>query len=75
MRHKCSKEGIECKGVFRVGKPSEAIIKYVNEEEIDLIVMGKKKKIPGYKSMFKIGSVTKKIEEKVDCSILLVDIE
>jgi len=71
----CVKSGIECKGIFRVGKPSESIIKYANEEEIDLIVMGKKKKIPNYKSLFKIGSVTKKVQEKVDCSILLVETE
>jgi len=69
----CNKSGIECEGVFRVGKPSEAIIKYAHENEIDLIIMGKKKKIPNYKSMFKIGSVTKKVQEKVNCSILLVE--
>jgi len=71
----CIKENIQCEGIFKVGKPSEAIIKYANENEIDLIVMGKKKKIPNYKSMFKIGSVTKKVQEKVDCSILLVEID
>ena len=70
----CINSDIECEGIFRVGKPSEAIIKYAHENKIDLIVMGKKKKIPNYKSMFKIGSVTKKVQEKVDCSILLVEI-
>ena len=71
----CVKSGVECKGISRVGKPSDSIIKYANEEEIDLIVMGKKKKIPDYKSMFKIGSVTKKVQEKADCSILIVEVE
>ena len=70
---KCTKEGIECKGIFRVGKPSDSIIKYTNEEEIDLIIMSKKKKIPNYQSLFKMGSVAKKVQEKVNCSILLVD--
>ncbi len=70
---RCRKEGLSCEGIFRVGKPSDSIIKYANEEKIDLIIMGKKKRIPNYKSMFKIGSVTKKVQEKVDCSILLVD--
>ena len=37
--------------------------------------MGKKKKIPNYKSVFKIGSVTKKVQEKIDCPILLVEME
>jgi len=71
----CTQEDIECDGIFRVGKPSEAIIKYANEGKIDLIVMGKTKKIPNYKSLFKIGSVTKKVQEKVNCSILLVEVE
>ncbi len=69
----CRNENIESEGIFRVGKASEAIIKYANENKIDLIVMGKKKKLPNYKSLFKIGSVVKKVQEKVDCSILLVD--
>lgn len=70
---RCIESGIECDGIFRVGKPSEAIIKYAHEEKIDIIIMGKKKKIPNYKSLFKIGSVTKKVQEKVDCSMLLVE--
>lgn len=41
----CVKDDIECDGIFRVGKPAEAIIKYATEEKIDLIVMGKTKKI------------------------------
>ncbi|MBC8502867.1 MAG: hypothetical protein H8D35_07095 [Nitrosopumilus sp.] len=31
------------------------------------------KKVADYKSFFKIGGVTKKVQEKVNCSILLVD--
>lgn len=69
----CRKDGIECEGVFRVGKPSNEIIKYANEAKIDLIVMAKKKSTPNYKSFFKIGSVTKKVQEKVECPILLVE--
>ena len=71
----CRKENIECEGIFRVGKPSESIIKYANENDIDLIVMGKKKKLPNYKSIFKIGSVVKKVQEQVNCSMLLVEID
>ena len=69
----CRKEGLECNGVFRVGKPSESIIKFVNEEKIDLIIMAKKKKVADYKSIFKIGGTVKNVQEKVHCSILLVE--
>ena len=69
----CRKEGVPCDGIFRTGKPSDSIIKYANEQKVDLIVMAKKKKIPNYQSIFGIGSVTKKVQEKTTCPILLVD--
>ncbi len=71
----CRKEGLKCEGIFRIGKPSDSIIKYANEEKIDLIIMAKKKKILNYKSLFKIGNVTKKVQEKTNCPILLVEVE
>ncbi len=72
---RCRKEGVQCNGIFRVGKPSDSIIKYANEEKIDLIIMAKKRKIKNYKSLFKIGSVTKQVQEKVNCPILLIEVE
>lgn len=71
----CKKEGIDCKGIFRTGNPSETIIKYSNDEQIDLIIMGKKRKIPNYKSFLKIGSVAKQVQENVHCPIMLVGVE
>ena len=71
----CRKEGLSCEGIFRTGKPSDSIIKYANEQKVDLIVMAKKKKIPNYQSIFGIGNVTKKVQEKTTCPILLVDTE
>ena len=68
----CRKEGLSSEGVFRTGKPSDSIIKYANEEKVDLIVMSKRK-IPNYQSIFGIGNVTKKVQEKTSCPILLVD--
>ena len=69
----CRKEGIQSQGIFKNGKPSDSIINFSKEEKVDLIVMGKRKKIPNYKSLFRIGSVTRKIQEHVDCSVLLVE--
>lgn len=69
----CRDNGIKCDGIFRTGNPASSIIKYANEENIDLIVMAKMKKSTDYKSFFKIGGTTKKVQEKVDCSILLVE--
>ena len=70
---RCVQEGLQCQGIFRTGKPADAIIKYANENKIDLIIMAKKKKVDDYKSFFKVGGTAKKVQEKVGCSILLVD--
>jgi len=72
---RCRKEGVVCEGIFRTGKPSDSIIKYTQNEKIDLIIMGKKRKLPNYQSLFKIGSVAKKVQEKVKCPILLVEVD
>ena len=71
----CRQEGLKCDGIFRTGKPASSIIKYANEEKIDLIIMAKKKKPTDYKSLFKIGGTAKKVQEKANCSILLVETE
>ena len=69
----CRKDGLKCEGIFRTGNPANSIIKYANDENIDLIVMAKKKKSTDYKSLFKIGGTVKKVQDKADCSILLVE--
>jgi len=71
---RCTKEGILCNGIFRIGNPSDTIAKYANDEHVDLVVMGKKRKIPHYKSLFKIGSVAKQVQENTNCPILLVNV-
>ena len=69
----CREEGLECEGVFKIGKPATSIVQYANDENFDLIIMSKQKKHADYKSFFKIGGTVKKVQEKADCSILLVE--
>ncbi|QLH03334.1 hypothetical protein C5F47_07130 [Nitrosopumilus cobalaminigenes] len=69
----CRESGIECDGIFRTGNPANSIVKYANDEKINLIVMAKMKKSEEYKSFFKIGGTAKKVQDKSDCSILLVE--
>ena len=71
----CRKEGLTCDGIFRTGNPADSIIKYSDQENVDLIIMAKKKKPTDYKSFFKIGGTAKKVQEKAKCSILLVETE
>jgi nucleotide-binding universal stress UspA family protein len=58
-----------------VGFPAEEIIKVVEEKNIDLIVMAKRRKLKGVKKLLSLGSVSRKIVENVKCPVLLIDIE
>ena len=51
------------------------ILKIVRNQKIDLIVMAKRRKLKGIKSLLKLGNVSRKILEHVSCPVLMIDIE
>ena len=53
-----------------IGNPSEEIIKFANDEKIELIVMG----TTGLGGLSKIvsGSVARNVSEKAKCPVMLV---
>ena len=55
------------------GYPDEEIARIANHDDYDLVVMAKRKKLPGIKAILKLGSVSRKVLEKVSCPILLID--
>lgn len=55
------------------GNPDEEIIRIIDDESYDLVVMAKRKKLPGIKGILKLGSVSRKILEKVSCPVLFID--
>lgn len=55
------------------GYPDEEISRMVNKENYDLVVMSKRRKLTGFKAILKLGSVSRKVLEKISCPILLVD--
>ena len=57
------------------GDAAEEIIRVVEENNVDLIVMAKRRKLKGVKKLLSLGSVSRKIVENVKCPILLIDIE
>lgn len=57
------------------GDPAEEIIKVVGENNVDLIVMAKRRKLKGVKKLLSLGSVSRKIVENVTCPVLLIDVE
>ena len=56
------------------GNPDEEILRFYNDNPVDLIVMAKKKNVTD-KSFLNLGSNTRKILEHVSCPILIVDNE
>src|SRR3990172_9102356 len=71
----CKKYGIDAQLKVIVGLPAEEILKVVSNQKIDLIVMAKRRKLKGIKSLLTLGSVSRKIVENTSCPVLLIDIE
>ncbi|HSG73718.1 MAG TPA: universal stress protein [Nitrosopumilaceae archaeon] len=72
---KCKENNIE--SVLKVvsGNPEEEILKAVEENNTDLIVMAKRRKLNGVKKLLSLGSVSRKIVKNVKIPVLLIDIE
>jgi len=72
---KCKKNEIDAHLKVIVGLPAEEILKIVKNQKIDLIVMAKRRKLKGIKSLLTLGSVSRKIVEGTSCPVLMMDAE
>jgi nucleotide-binding universal stress UspA family protein len=72
---KCKKNEIDSHLKVIVGLPAEEILKIVKNQKIDLIVMAKRRKLKGIKSLLTLGSVSRKIVEGTSCPVLMMDAE
>jgi len=71
----CKKNGIDSYLKVIVGSPTKEILKIVKNQKIDLIVMAKRRKLKGIKSLLTLGSVSRKIIESTSCPVLMMDAE
>ena len=71
---KCKEEGITAKYEMVVGYPASEIISAIQKYKIDLVVMAKKRKFSENK-ILNLGDVTRKVLEKANCPILIIDSE
>jgi len=71
----CKKNKIGSHLKVMVGLPAEEILKIVKNQKIDLIVMAKRRKLKGIKSLLTLGSVSRKIIEGTSCPVLMMDAE
>lgn len=70
---KLRKKGITVNVKILHGYPDEEIVRIVESDKHDLVVMAKRKKLPGIKGILKLGSISRKILEMVRCPVLLID--
>ena len=71
----CKKNGIDANLKVVVGLPADEILKIVKNQKIGLIVMAKRRKLKGIKSLLTLGSVSRKIIENTSCPVFMVDAE
>ena len=71
----CNKNKIKAELKITTGLPEEEIIKLLKKQKMDLIVMAKRRKLPGLKKLLALGSVSRKIIELTSCPVLMIDIE
>ena len=68
---KCEKEGISCQIKVINENPIDQIVKYAQEQKIDLIVMGTARR-KGVSKIMSIGSVARNVSEHASCPVMLV---
>jgi len=54
-----------------IGDPSDEIVKFTNDEKVDLIIMGTTG-LTGIKKIIAIGSVARNVTEKSACPVMLI---
>lgn len=69
------KHGVEVNTVIAHGYPADEIARMAATEKFDLIVMAKRRKLTGLMGMLKLGSVSRKVLERVSSPLLLINAE
>jgi len=71
----CKENNIKASVKVVIGSAAEEILNVIHNQNVDLVVMAKRRKLKGLKSLLTLGSVSRKIVENTSCPILLMDAE
>lgn len=71
----CRDKGIAVEVKVEIGDAAEHILDVVDNYNIDLIVMSKRRKLKGMRKLLSLGSVSRKIVENVTCPVIMIDSE
>lgn len=69
----CNSKNINANYVVVTGSPENEILKFSKARHIDLLIMAKRRRIPGIKGVLKLGSVTRKILEASGKPVLIIE--
>ncbi len=69
------KEDVESDVRVAIGDAAEVILDTIKQENVDLVVMAKRRKLKGMRKLLSLGSVSRKVVENVTCPVMLIDIE
>lgn len=70
VRERAAGSGIDVVDAIRHGVPHEAILKYAGDEDVDLLVMGTRRRPDEYRQV--LGSVTHRVSQLTDRPVLVV---
>jgi len=73
LANKYRSEKIQITVKIKEGYPDEEIPKTSKIGNYDLVIMAKRRKLRGFKSILKLGSVSRKVLEQISCPIILID--
>ncbi|MFD1526282.1 universal stress protein [Halolamina salina] len=59
VRQRASEAGVDCVEALRHGRPSNTIVDYADEHDVDLLVLGTKRRPDEYRAL--LGSVTDRV--------------
>ncbi len=71
VQKNCESTGITSKSVVLEGQPSEKILRFIKENDIDLVVIGSRG-LTGISKIMTLGSVSRTISELADCPVTIV---
>lgn len=69
----CRSKSINANYLVVNGRPEDEILNYAKKHHIDLIVMAKRRKLPGIQGILKLGSVSRKVLEATNRPILVIE--
>ena len=75
IAQKYNQDSVETQIKVAVGDAAQIILDTIDQENIDLVVMAKRRKLKGVKKLLSLGSVSRKVVENVTCPVMLIDIE